>query len=101
VFFGHTHVPSMFVARGDETRVALLRGPSGSLRLEPGTRYLINPGSVGQPRDGDPRASFAIYDDDERRVIFHRASYDTGTARRKILEAGLPPALGDRLLYGI
>jgi len=101
VFFGHTHVPSLFVARGDETRVALLRGPSGSLRLEAGTRYLINPGSVGQPRDRDPRASYMTYDSSRRVVRWYRIDYPIDRAQQRILKAGLPKLLADRLALGV
>jgi predicted phosphodiesterase len=101
VFFGHTHVPSMFVARGDETRVALLRGPSGSLRLEPGTRYLINPGSVGQPRDRDPRAAYMTYDSVRRVVRWYRIDYPIERAQQRIVKAGLPRVLADRLALGV
>ena len=65
-----------------------------------GYRYLINPGSVGQPRDHNPDASFAIYDTASRVVSFERVPYDVETARRKIYEAGLPRMLGDRLVVG-
>jgi predicted phosphodiesterase len=104
VFFGHTHVPSLFVLREDNGRqtlkVRLLTGRRLVLDLEPESRYLINPGSVGQPRDRDPRAAYAIFDTDQRRLYHYRVSYPASTARRRILAAGLPPVLGDRLLYG-
>ena len=63
-------------------------------------RYLVNPGSVGQPRDGDPRASFAIVDTERRRVSVRRAAYDVAAAQRKIRQAGLPEFLADRLAAG-
>ena len=63
-------------------------------------RYLINPGSVGQPRDGNPLASFAIYDSDTRVVTIHRIPYRLRRAQRKILKAGLPRPLADRLAIG-
>jgi diadenosine tetraphosphatase ApaH/serine/threonine PP2A family protein phosphatase len=100
-FFGHTHLPVRFIRRGGSVALLDIAGDGADFDLDERDRHLINPGSVGQPRDGDPRASFAIFDDDERRVTCHRVAYDTDTARRKILEAGLPTALGDRLLYGI
>ncbi|HMV68366.1 MAG TPA: hypothetical protein PKA64_16075, partial [Myxococcota bacterium] len=80
--------------------VEAVRGSRRKLFLEPGKRYLVNPGSVGQPRDRNPRASYAIYDSEERTVTFDRVPYDVKTTRRKILKAGLPPILGDRLLLG-
>jgi predicted phosphodiesterase len=104
VFFGHTHVPSLFVLReqnGTQTlKVRLVTGRRLVLDLEDDCRYLINPGSVGQPRDRDPRAAYAILDSDQRRIYFYRVSYRASVARRRILTAGLPPVLGDRLLYG-
>jgi diadenosine tetraphosphatase ApaH/serine/threonine PP2A family protein phosphatase len=61
---------------------------------------MINPGSCGQPRDGDPRAAYAIYDTEAKEVVYHRAVYDVATAQRKIRDAGLPPILADRLAVG-
>jgi diadenosine tetraphosphatase ApaH/serine/threonine PP2A family protein phosphatase len=63
-------------------------------------KYLINPGSIGQPRDGDPRAAYAIVDTDARRMSLHRVDYDIEDAQRKILEAGLPQFLAVRLAAG-
>jgi predicted phosphodiesterase len=100
-FFGHTHVPSVFVARGTETRVALLRGASGSLELEPGARYLINPGSIGQPRDRDPRASYMTYDSRRRVVRWYRVEYPIERAQERIVRAELPRLLAERLALGV
>jgi diadenosine tetraphosphatase ApaH/serine/threonine PP2A family protein phosphatase len=61
---------------------------------------MINPGSTGQPRDGDPRAAYVIYDTDARAVTYYRAAYDVASAQRKIRAAGLPPILADRLSAG-
>ena len=103
-FFGHTHVPSLFVLRpgseGQNLEVQLLSGRRLVIDLEPGCRYLVNPGSVGQPRDRDPRAAYAIYDEEQRRIYVYRVNYRVAMARRRIMQAGLPPVLGDRLLYG-
>jgi predicted phosphodiesterase len=104
IFFGHTHVPTLF-AQGSENgqqtlRARLLSGRRTVIDLEPETRYLINPGSVGQPRDRDPRAAYAIFDEGSRRVYLYRVPYRASAARRRILQAGLPPVLGDRLLHG-
>jgi diadenosine tetraphosphatase ApaH/serine/threonine PP2A family protein phosphatase len=71
------------------------------LDLEADAIYLINPGSVGQPRDGDPRAAYAIYQPDAKVVTLCRAEYDVAAAQRKILEAGLPELLALRLEAGI
>jgi predicted phosphodiesterase len=101
VFFGHTHVPSVFVARGSETRVALLRGSSGSLELEAGSRYLVNPGSIGQPRDRDPRASYMTYDSGRRIVRWQRVEYAVERAQQRILKAELPRLLAERIALGV
>jgi diadenosine tetraphosphatase ApaH/serine/threonine PP2A family protein phosphatase len=100
VFFGHTHVPSLFVHQGRDIRVALLRGETGSIAIEPGCRYLINPGSIGQPRDRDPRASYMTYDSDKKVVRWHRVAYPVDRAQQRILKAGLPKLLADRLAIG-
>lgn len=105
VFFGHTHVPSLFVLRetddgNQELDVQLLSGRRQVVDLAEDCRYLVNPGSVGQPRDRDPRAAYAIYDAEQRRFYTYRVNYRVAIARRRILHAGLPPVLGDRLLYG-
>ena len=94
-FFGHTHVPLAFEKYGDVTG-----GKYDEIVLQPGHKYLVNVGSVGQPRDGDPRASFATYSTEEKKVVLHRVEYDVGTAQRKILEAGLPERLAQRLAFG-
>jgi len=101
VFFGHTHVPSMFVEQGSGIRVALLRGESVSLNLAPGLRYLFNPGSIGQPRDRDPRAAYMTYDSARRIVRWHRVLYPVERAQQRILKAGLPKVLADRLALGV
>jgi diadenosine tetraphosphatase ApaH/serine/threonine PP2A family protein phosphatase len=61
---------------------------------------MINPGSIGQPRDGDPRAAYVVYDTDAGVVTYHRVPYDIAGAQKKIREAGLPPVLADRLALG-
>ena len=100
-FFGHSHIPSVFTFEPHGIRVEAIRRSRQRLVLERGRRYLVNPGSVGQPRDRNPRASYALYDSVERVVTFDRVPYDAGAARRKILKAGLPAMLGDRLLAGL
>jgi diadenosine tetraphosphatase ApaH/serine/threonine PP2A family protein phosphatase len=69
--------------------------------LEHDASYLINPGSVGQPRDGDPRAAYAVYDPEVRLVTLFRTEYDIAGAQRKILNAGLPEMLAARLQAGV
>jgi predicted phosphodiesterase len=104
IFFGHTHVPTLFSLRMENgttnLRARLLSGSRTVIDLEAETRYLINPGSVGQPRDRDPRAAYAIFDQDSRRVYLYRGPSSIAAARRRIIQAGLPPVLGDRLLHG-
>lgn len=94
-FHGHTHVPRVFV-RG--TRVQEVQ--TEVVAIEPGMKYFINAGSVGQPRDGEWRASYCIYDMDSKLVTFRRLEYDIETTQKKILEAGLPKVLADRLASG-
>ena len=96
-FFGHTHVQGGFlVTRGGAKGIA----PS-TLELEPDHLYLLNPGAVGQPRDGDPRAAYAFYWPDRRVIEHRRTTYDIDKAAEKILSAGLPEALAARLYEGI
>ncbi|HEV2845700.1 MAG TPA: metallophosphoesterase, partial [Thermoanaerobaculia bacterium] len=70
------------------------------IALSPGGRYLINPGSIGQPRDRDPRASYMTYDSERRVVRWYRVPYDIPEAQRRIRKAGLPNSLADRLAVG-
>ena len=102
-FFGHTHIQGGFI--WNQSRVeTIMRIPSGrrseSLHIDPECAYLINPGSVGQPRDGDPRAAYAVFDSEATRVDYYRVEYDVAGAQKKIYEAGLPPILADRLAMG-
>jgi predicted phosphodiesterase len=100
-FFGHTHFPFIYAERDRNVEGTFLEGSSNEVKLEKGIRYLINPGSVGQPRDRNPRAAFAIYDSDTRVIKFYRVDYDIETAKKKILAEKLPPALAERLSLGI
>jgi diadenosine tetraphosphatase ApaH/serine/threonine PP2A family protein phosphatase len=94
-FYGHTHHPGWF-AEGDG--FARAEGDEPVLKLEPERRYLINVGSVGQPRDGDPRLCYALFDGET--VRWRRVAYDHETASRRIRESGLPESLAARLLVG-
>lgn len=94
-FHGHTHVPRIF-ARGAKVQDV----PPESIEIEEGMKYFINAGSVGQPRDGDWRACYCIYDMDAKLIYFRRLEYDIETAQKKILAAGLPEALANRLADG-
>ncbi len=96
LFVGHTHSPVIFRKQGDD--ITYSRMPE--VRLAEDSSYIVNVGSVGQPRDGDPRASYAVYDDRERSVEIKRVDYDIKKAQRKILKAGLPPLLAERLSAG-
>lgn len=99
-FFGHSHIPSVFALEPHGIRVDVVRGERSRWKLEPNRRYLVNPGSIGQPRDRNPSASYAIFDSRERIVHFDRVPYDVQKTREKIYRAGLPGMLGDRLLLG-
>lgn len=94
---GHTHVPALF--RHGDDGVEALRPQDGEV-LPLGARSLVNPGSVGQPRDGDPRAAYALLDPVRREVAFHRVAYDIEAVRRVMAARGLPHLLGDRLVHG-
>lgn len=95
-FFGHTHVPCCMTA-GPESFVPLF---PGILRLQSGKKYLLNPGSIGQPRDRDSRLSYGIFDDRENWFELVRLAYDYRRAAAKILKAGLPAYLAARLCEG-
>ncbi|HVT57938.1 MAG TPA: metallophosphoesterase family protein [Thermoanaerobaculia bacterium] len=99
-FFGHTHIPSLFALEGRRLGVTALRGTSGRIVLDPAGRYLINPGSIGQPRDRDPRASYMTYDSDRQVARWYRVPYPVANAQRRIHKAGLPDSLADRLAVG-
>lgn len=98
--YGHTHLPVIFSmdARG-HIRGAAVRGEA-IVKLDPSLRYLINPGSVGQPRDRNPHASFAMLDLGKLTVQFFRAEYNVEKTQQSILKAGLPPILAYRLSHG-
>lgn len=105
-FFGHTHLQGGFFANGSsadgfrpEYRT-VGQAESVSLHLKPDTRYMINPGSVGQPRDGDWRAAFVLFDTETQVVHYHRTPYNLKAAQDRILAASLPPRLATRLAAG-
>ena len=100
-FFGHTHFPFVYSEKDHLVEGTFLTGNSNEIKLEKGVKYLINPGSVGQPRDRNPLAACAIYDSKTRKVKFYRMEYDIEEAQRKILKEGLPPPLAERLALGI
>lgn len=102
-FFGHTHVQGGFALTRRHMRV--IDGPTpddeeAALDLSPDDVYLINPGAIGQPRDGDPRAAYILYDPEQRCVVYHRTEYDIAGVQAKIRAAGLPSLLAERLAIG-
>jgi predicted phosphodiesterase len=102
-FFGHSHFPVVFSS--DEYGNAIQATSYEfdefiAVKWESGKKIFVNPGSVGQPRDGDPRASFAIWDEDRGRMEFYRVEYDIGRTQARMREAELPPYLIDRLAHG-
>ncbi len=96
---GHTHLPMAWADR-DGRIEAIAPGPGSSFRLD-GTRALLNPGSVGQPRDGDPTASWLELDTDAGLATWRRAAYDVDSVRREMIDAGLPGRLVERLAVGL
>jgi predicted phosphodiesterase len=105
-FFGHTHIQGAFFLRGGMVETVHPEYPSigrqetWNFHLETGSNYMVNPGSAGQPRDGDWRAAFAVFDSEQRIVTFCRVPYDVRAAQDKILAANLPARLATRLAAG-
>jgi diadenosine tetraphosphatase ApaH/serine/threonine PP2A family protein phosphatase len=105
-FFGHTHVQGGFYQKEHDWHEVKPRyaskddAQSWTLDIPPGTRHLINPGSIGQPRDCDWRAAYAIYDSEASTITYHRVPYDLIAAQGRILMAGLPERLAARLREG-
>ncbi|HEY2497009.1 MAG TPA: metallophosphoesterase family protein [Candidatus Angelobacter sp.] len=106
-FFGHTHVQRCLLL--DETGQGKSFAPNyksdkgkqtAKLEIQFGTKYMVNPGSIGQPRDGDPRAAFLLYDSGANAITFYRVPYDIERAQKKIFSAGLPERLAIRLEEG-
>jgi diadenosine tetraphosphatase ApaH/serine/threonine PP2A family protein phosphatase len=99
--FGHTHYPVTFeLSAGGFDTIGLTPAGETRLLLKDGSKYLVNPGSVGQPRDGDPRAAYAIVDTVDRRVDLFRVTYAVEEAQAKVVRAGLPEVLAQRLALG-
>ena len=101
--FGHTHRPAAFMMRGGSVeRIPVEYDADGtfSLPLAPNARYLVNPGSVGQPRDGDRRAAYALVDDEHASIILRRVAYDVEAAAPKIARTGLPASFAEALRRG-
>ena len=99
--FGHTHYPVTFELSAQSfDNVGSAAAPETQIQMKPGSKYLVNPGSVGQPRDGDPRAAYAIVDTTLLRVELFRLKYPVEEAQAKVLKAGLPEVLAQRLAVG-
>lgn len=96
-FLGHTHVPGAFI-KSKDSRIRYQE--DSNINIKEDSKYIINVGSVGQPRDGNPKAAYCIYDSDKKNVQIKRISYDIQTVRKKIIAGGLPRFLGERLLIG-
>jgi predicted phosphodiesterase len=102
-FFGHTHLQGGFLWNHERIEAAPripARASRHAIEIEPSRGYLVNPGSVGQPRDGDPRAAYVLYDSEAESLSWQRVSYDVEAAQKKIRANGLPPILADRLAVG-
>jgi len=99
--FGHTHFPFIYTQKDQTVEGMFLTDNYFELTLEKDKRYLINPGSVGQPRDRNPLAACSIYNSKTRKIQFYRFEYDIEEAQRKILETDLPASLSERLALGI
>lgn len=95
-FIGHTHIPLAF----EKSDMTIAGGFYESVQIEQNRKYLINVGSVGQPRDGNSRAAFAVFTPGESRVQLYRVDYDIATTQQKIIDAGLPLRLAERLAMG-
>jgi len=95
-FIGHTHYAAVHDRSGAMTQLL----PGVPIVFHPGEKYIVNAGSVGQPRDGDPRSAYVIYDDEARSAEVFRVGYDVDAAAMKILLAGLPAMLADRIRRG-
>ena len=104
VFFGHTHIQGGFALRDSQVDALHFKpaggNPFSTLGIETGTTYLLNPGSIGQARDGDARAAFAIADIENHSVEFWRVPYDIESVQARMARAGLPEPLILRLSFG-
>jgi diadenosine tetraphosphatase ApaH/serine/threonine PP2A family protein phosphatase len=100
IFVGHTHIAEYYAQRAGESIEHRHLQHGGTLQLEPETRYIINVGSVGQPRDLNPEASFVVYDEEAKTVVWERVAYAIDAVREKIGAVHLPHTLGERLLSG-
>ena len=100
-FFGHTHLPVVYAVSNQRLYTFRPDGERVKIALMNGFKYMVNPGSVGQPRDKNPLASFAMFDSESRTVTFKRVEYSIPKTQDKILKAGLPQSLANRLAIGV
>jgi len=100
-FFGHTHLPVVYAVSNQRLYTFRPNGERVKIALMSGFKYMVNPGSVGQPRDKNPLASFAIFDSDQKTITFKRVEYSIPKTQDKILKAGLPQSLANRLAIGV
>jgi predicted phosphodiesterase len=99
-FFGHTHFPVLYMYRNSRLDIVEMK-ENRRIKLDMNTKYLINPGSIGQPRDRCNRSSFITFDSDKMIITFNRLKYDYQTTQQKIYDANLPDILGERLETGV
>jgi diadenosine tetraphosphatase ApaH/serine/threonine PP2A family protein phosphatase len=95
-FVGHSHIPSVFILRDGKLSQTFAK----KITIKENSSYIVNVGSIGQPRDGDSRACYCIYDPEENKIEFRRVKYDIDTAADRIIKAGLPEILAERLFIG-
>src|SRR5262249_6617304 len=100
IFVGHTHRATAFTI-SQQPVLRIWEDTRPTLPILPDNRYILNVGSVGQPRDGDWRASYGIFDTEARTFEWRRAEYDVDTASEKIVRLGFPPTLSERLFLGL
>jgi len=99
-FVGHTHIPMVWGNKGDSYKPLMHGGDTYTTALNDDERYIVNVGSVGQPRDNDSRASYVLYDTETKELVFHRVSYPIERAVSRMQQASLPAPLWQRLLVG-
>ena len=98
--FGHTHLPVVFVQQGEDFDGVIPEEEDARVPIRPDVRYLINAGSVGQPRDGDPRAAYGLFESEGPTLRLRRVGYPVQQVQQKIIAAGLPQSLAHRLAVG-